>query len=118
MNEILVIEDEPTVSTPLSLILSRYGWVVKIAESLADGLSLIRARFFPVVWLDLSLVDSSWRQTFDRLPEILAAVQPGRLIVCSQHIPENVQFPHGVRVLYKPASVEQILAVIGDPTPT
>lgn len=117
MNQILVIEDDPTVATSLSLIISRYGWVVKLAETLAEGISLIKTRFFDVIWLDLNLVDSPWQDTIGRLPEIIEMSRPARIVVSSGHIPEGAQFPHGVRVIYKPSTVEQVLSIIGDPSP-
>jgi DNA-binding response OmpR family regulator len=64
---VLVIEDEETITTPLSEALSREGFQPVIAGTIADGLQAARTESPDLVLLDVMLPDGSG---FDALREL------------------------------------------------
>jgi DNA-binding response OmpR family regulator len=67
---VLVIEDEPAITEPLSEALSREGFVPAVAATIADGLRLARSQGPDLVLLDVMLPDGSG---FEALRELRAS---------------------------------------------
>jgi two-component system OmpR family response regulator len=74
---ILVIDDEPAISSPLAGALSRAGYVVDTAATGADGLRRAAAGGYDLVLLDLMIPDLDGRTVLRRL----LAARPGQVVL-------------------------------------
>ena len=74
---ILVIDDEPAISSALANALSRAGYVVDTAATGADGLRRAAASDYDLVLLDLMIPDLDGRAVLRRL----LAARPGQVVL-------------------------------------
>lgn len=116
---LLAIEDDEMFARMLVLTLQPCGWNVDVAFRLSQAMVVLTHQKFDAVLVDLTLPDSGWMETLDRLPEIIAKARPARVIVTTGNLPEGHPMPDGVRLLRKAEEgiLHKLLSAIGDPTP-
>src|SRR5450759_24895 len=64
---ILIVDDEPKLARSLALILQRAGYRVTTAGTANEGLQLLEAGAFDLVFLDIQLPDQSGIQVLPRI---------------------------------------------------
>lgn len=115
----LIVEDNPLESDFLRSYLLGVGFTEFITTSrLDDALATLATRAFDVIFLDLTLTDSTAEKTLQRLPELASRCGSAGIIIASGYTSGSLtgamQYAHGV--LTKPftsAHVEQVaLAVL------
>jgi DNA-binding response OmpR family regulator len=108
---ILVIDDEVKLARSLALILQRAGYVVTTASSAAQGLELLQAGAYDLVFLDIKMPDISGIQL---LPQIRAlyADMPVLMLTAHASLDSAIEAVRaGARdYLLKPIDPEAILA--------
>ena len=108
---ILVIDDEPKLSRSLALILQRAGYVVTTASSAGEGLQLLQAGAYDLVFLDIKMPDQSGIQL---LPQIRSLFPDMPVLMLTAHASLDTAI-EAVRAgardyLLKPIDPEAILA--------
>jgi two-component system, OmpR family, response regulator RegX3 len=82
---ILVVEDEESISEPLSAALQREGFAVTVAGSAADGLEAVRTLTPELVLLDVMLPDGDGRdllrtiRSSSRVPVVMLTARGGEM---------------------------------------
>jgi DNA-binding response OmpR family regulator len=79
---ILIIDDEPKLARSLALILQRAGYRVTTAGTAKDGLQLMQAGEFDMVFLDIKLPDQSGIQV---LPQIRGLYPDMPVVILTAH---------------------------------
>ena len=110
-NKILIIDDEPNLRRSLSLILQRNGYQVSSAGLGQDGLQMLDADPYDLVFLDIKLPD---RSGMSILPEIRQKYSELPVLILTAHATLETAIEavrQGARdYLLKPIDPEQILA--------
>lgn len=110
---VLVVDDEATVRESMQLLLQGLGCTVHLAEGVADARQIARA-----VALDLVLSDLRLRAGDSGVAAIEAVreLQPGvaAVLITGDTAPERLRDleASGLRLLFKPVSLDQLLAVM------
>jgi two-component system, OmpR family, response regulator PhoP len=105
---ILVIEDEALLNLLLTAELEACGWVVETAADARTALRAATQAPFDLAIVDLGLPDMSGATLLQHLQEIAPRMQ---FIVCTGYspgAPQRSALPHGVLVLMKPWSREEL----------
>ena len=109
MPNILIIDDDRNICETFESLLSRLQYDCATAQTIADGLALLRSQEFDVLFLDVRLPDGNGLETlpeisrFDNAPEII--------ILTGEGDPEGAEtaIQSGVwDYLTKPASIKEI----------
>ncbi|MFZ5584314.1 MAG: sigma-54-dependent transcriptional regulator [Thermodesulfobacteriota bacterium] len=109
MAEILIIDDDPMICRLLARMVERMGHEATVTGTLAEGLALVGARDFSVVFLDVRLPDGSG---LEGLPDIRAKASPPEVIIMT-----GLGDPDGAELaikngawdyIEKPASVDKM----------
>lgn len=80
----LIVEDEEADADMLMRFLTPYASSFRVVKTLAEAFTLCQnPRQFTVGILDLTLADSSWKETLNSIREIRRLQPDMRLIVCS-----------------------------------
>ena len=127
----IVIDDEPDITTHLSMLLSDNGWEVRTANNADEGLALAKEETPDVVLLDLMMPERGGMSTLvairkdERLSEVPVVVVSG----IDQHVrntygPEegfNVYMErarrfHANAFVEKPVDAEKLLKVLDEVT--
>lgn len=116
----LIAEDNPLESDFLHSYLLGLGFTEFITTSrLEDALATMATRAFDLIFLDLTLADSTAEKTLQRLPEVASRCGSAGIIIASGYneraLTGAMQYAHGV--LAKPftsASVERISRAVLD----
>lgn len=114
---VLVVDDEATVRQSTRLLLQELGCTVLVAEGVADAREVAGS-----VSLDLVLSDLRLREGDSGVAAIEAVreLQPGvaAVLVTGDTAPERLRDleASGLRLLFKPVSLEQLLSVLPPPT--
>jgi DNA-binding response OmpR family regulator len=108
---ILVVDDEAKLARSLALILQRAGYVVSTAATATDGLQLLQAGAYDLVFLDIKMPDISGIQL---LPQIRALYPDMPVVMLTAHASLDTAI-EAVRAgardyLLKPIDPEAILA--------
>ena len=108
---ILIIDDEPNLRRSLHLILQRNGYVVTGAGTAQEGLQLLGAGAYDLVFLDIKLPD---RSGMSILPEIRQMYPDMPVLILTAHATLDTAIEavrQGARdYLLKPIDPERILA--------
>lgn len=113
MSRILVVEDEPRISSFLSKGLTAHGFATETADDAATGLALARTKAYDLVVLDLGLPD---RDGLDVLRELrrMDVGLPVIILTAREGVAHTVAgFDRGADdYITKPFSFEELLARI------
>jgi DNA-binding response OmpR family regulator len=108
---ILIVDDEPKLSRSLALILQRAGYVVSTAASAGEGLQLLQAGAYDLVFLDIKMPDQNGIQL---LPQIRSLYPDMPVLMLTAHASLDTAIEavrSGARdYLLKPIDPEAILA--------
>jgi DNA-binding response OmpR family regulator len=111
MNRVLIVEDEPRISSFIEKGLTANGFTTSVTESGNDALILAESGNFDLLILDIGLPD---RDGFDVLRELRIRNKslPVIILTARDRIPEKVQGLEGGADDYmtKPFSFEELLA--------
>jgi DNA-binding response OmpR family regulator len=69
-NTILIIDDEPNLRHSLGLILQRKGYIITTAANAAEGLHLLKAGAYDLIFLDIKLPDQSGIQLLPQIKDL------------------------------------------------
>jgi ActR/RegA family two-component response regulator len=83
MKSALLIEDDEGVIQAVST--SLIGYVKKAAHTMTDAIAALQANEFDVVFLDLSLPDSSPSRTLEMLPMLRMLAKDSAIIIMTGH---------------------------------
>lgn len=113
MSRILVIEDEPRISSFLSKGLTAHGFATELAGDAATGLGLARTKAYDLVVLDLGLPDRDGLDVLRELRRLDAGV-PVIILTAREGVAHTVAgFDSGADdYVTKPFSFEELLARI------
>ena len=119
MEDILVIDDEPSVADALRLILEDQGYRVTVARTGRAGLEAARQKRFRLVITDLRLPDISGREVVEEV----CRVWPGSVIImitsyCTTEVCAAVHKCGAAAVLMKPFAPAEIIKIAAAATPT
>jgi DNA-binding response OmpR family regulator len=107
---VLVVEDDPATRSALQFMLSRQGWEVILAGTLAEGLALLKSARPHSVVLDLMLPDGDGTALAEYVhahcPEVRVAVTTG---VLDPQWLQRVSDAHPTVVLKKPIKINELL---------
>jgi two-component system copper resistance phosphate regulon response regulator CusR len=111
MNRVLIVEDEPRISSFIEKGLTANGFTTSVTESGNDALILSRSGSFDLIILDIGLPD---RDGFDVLRDLRVHNKslPVIILTARDGVPEKVQGLEGGADDYvtKPFSFEELLA--------
>jgi DNA-binding NtrC family response regulator len=111
--KILVIDDEESIRTTLSLILSEEGYLVDTAENAKEALEKTSASFYNVVLSDIRLPDMEGTKLLamikDTMPRMRKMIMTGYPSL--QNAIESVNFGADAYIL-KPFEMEDVLKQI------
>lgn len=82
MAKVLIIDDDPGIGRVLTRMMETQGYHTQCALSLAQGLALVQAESFDVLFLDLMLPDGLG---LDIMPSLLALTFPPEVIIITGH---------------------------------
>lgn len=112
MNEVLVIDDEPSVGGALKLILEDSGYRVAVALNGRDGIEQARRKQFCLTITDMYLPDMTG---LDVINSLRGAWPPDNFILITSHKSDEVLFAArecGVTLLHKPFPPTEILRLM------
>jgi DNA-binding response OmpR family regulator len=107
---VLVVEDETVVRDLLLQTLTSAGYEVLLAN---DGHQAMAAIGDPQLPIDVLITDL-WLPGVDgaQLARSTAATRPGARLIVSSGMPQPVNLPPGTRMLAKPFTTRELLAVL------
>lgn len=112
---ILIIDDDTVFAQTLALAMSRRGYETVAAENASDALAMAAARSFDAVVLDLRLGAESGLHLIEplrsRLPSARILLLTGYASIATAVAAIKLG---AVQYLPKPASMDEILAALGD----
>ena len=82
MNRILIIDDDPQISSLLSTIVTHLGHYAQCAETAQTGMQAIESQPFDIVLLDVGLPDGNGLRM---LPRIRQVIDPPEVLVLTGH---------------------------------
>jgi DNA-binding response OmpR family regulator len=112
MSEVLVIDDEPSVSSALKLILEDSGYRVAVALNGRDGIEQARRKRFCLTITDMCLPDMTGLDVINSLRE---GWPPDNFILITSHKSDEISFAArecGVTLLHKPFPPAEILQLM------
>lgn len=114
MAEILVIDDDFEVCETMESLITRLTHSCDAAHSLDEGLRMVRAKTYDVVFLDVRLPDGN---SLDILPDLMALPQPPEVIILTgKGDPDGAELAiegGAWDYLLKPSSVREISLTLG-----
>jgi two-component system, NtrC family, response regulator len=113
MATLLIIDDELTICDIICRFLVRKGHQAESAHTLADGLQMVSAQAFDVVFLDVSLPDGDGLSALPRILE--APSRPEAIIITGQGDADGdaLAMKNGAwGYVRKPFTIEQIALII------
>lgn len=115
VGRILVVDDEPNICRLLSRYLTKIGYQVETAGSVAEALGLLRRDWFDLVLTDLRLPGASG---LDLLVEVRARTPGTRMILMSAHADvyaASAAIERGVdQLVVKPFELEDLRARVAE----
>ncbi len=111
---ILVIDDDPSISSIFEFILQQAGYHTLSATSGREGLECLRSgKKMDLVFLDLKMPEMSGIETFQEIqkidPKLLVVIMTGYSV---DEMLKDAYKMGAYGVIYKPFDVEEVLAVI------
>lgn len=114
MAEILVIDDDFEVCETMESLITRLTHSCDTAHSLDEGLRMVRAKTYDVVFLDVRLPDGN---SLDILPDLMSLTQPPEVIILTgKGDPDGAELAiegGAWDYLLKPSSVREISLTLG-----
>jgi DNA-binding response OmpR family regulator len=107
---VLLVEDDPDVTEPLSEILREEGYEVSYAATLGAGREALRTSKPDVVLIDLMLVDESAETLLEEMA--MSAEAPPAVLMSGRKHASSVAERFGIPFLQKPFELDALVAAV------